>query len=243
MATHSSVLAWRSPQTEEPGGLQSVGSKGVGHDWAHTRVSVCLKYFHFLVVSFLVSTNTWSSFSLETSQGNHVFSADCQPATFNLPGFPWWAQLVNNPAAIWETWVRPLGWEDPLEKGTGYPLQYCGLKNSMHCILHGLAKSRTRPSNFHTTTFRDKSTMHETVFSDFTRETNPPIKQTSGDFPGRPVVKNPPADARDMGFIPGPGITSHRATKPMHPSYWTCALKLVFHNQRNHINEKPAHRS
>ena len=32
MATHSSVLAWRSPQTEEPGGLQSWGSQKVGHD-------------------------------------------------------------------------------------------------------------------------------------------------------------------------------------------------------------------
>ena len=27
------------------------------------------------------------------------------------------AQLVNNPPAMWETWVRSLGWEDPLEKG------------------------------------------------------------------------------------------------------------------------------
>ena len=27
------------------------------------------------------------------------------------------AQLVKNPPAIWETWVRSLGWEDPLEKG------------------------------------------------------------------------------------------------------------------------------
>ena len=27
------------------------------------------------------------------------------------------AQLVNNPPAVWETWVRSLGWEDPLEKG------------------------------------------------------------------------------------------------------------------------------
>ena len=26
-------------------------------------------------------------------------------------------QLVNNPPAVWETWVRSLGWEDPLEKG------------------------------------------------------------------------------------------------------------------------------
>ena len=32
MATHSSVLAWRIPWTEEPGRLQSMGSLGVGHD-------------------------------------------------------------------------------------------------------------------------------------------------------------------------------------------------------------------
>ena len=32
MATHSSMLAWRSPRTEEPGGLQSMGSQRVGHN-------------------------------------------------------------------------------------------------------------------------------------------------------------------------------------------------------------------
>ena len=32
IATHSSILAWRIPWTEEPGGLQSVGSQRVGHD-------------------------------------------------------------------------------------------------------------------------------------------------------------------------------------------------------------------
>ena len=32
MATHSSVLAWRIPWTEEPGRLQSIGSQRVGHD-------------------------------------------------------------------------------------------------------------------------------------------------------------------------------------------------------------------
>ena len=32
MATHSSVLAWRIPWTEEPGGLQSMGLQRVGHD-------------------------------------------------------------------------------------------------------------------------------------------------------------------------------------------------------------------
>ena len=33
IATHSSILAWRIPWTEEPGGLQSTGSQRVGHDW------------------------------------------------------------------------------------------------------------------------------------------------------------------------------------------------------------------
>ena len=32
MATHSSILAWRMPWTEEPGGLQSMGSQRVRHD-------------------------------------------------------------------------------------------------------------------------------------------------------------------------------------------------------------------
>ena len=33
MATQSSILAWRTPWTEESGGLQSMGSQRVGHDW------------------------------------------------------------------------------------------------------------------------------------------------------------------------------------------------------------------
>ena len=32
MATHSSILAWRIPQTEKPGGLLSMGSQRVGHN-------------------------------------------------------------------------------------------------------------------------------------------------------------------------------------------------------------------
>ena len=34
IATHSSILAWKIPWTEEPGGLQSIGLQRVGHDWA-----------------------------------------------------------------------------------------------------------------------------------------------------------------------------------------------------------------
>ena len=34
MATHSNILVWRTPWTEEPGGLQAMGSHRVGHDLA-----------------------------------------------------------------------------------------------------------------------------------------------------------------------------------------------------------------
>ena len=37
MATHSSILAWETPRTEEPGGLLSKGPQRIRHDWAHTH--------------------------------------------------------------------------------------------------------------------------------------------------------------------------------------------------------------
>ena len=62
------------------------------------------------------------------------------------------AQLVKNLPAMRETWVQPLGLEDPPGEGKGYPLQYSGLENSMDCIVQGVQKSRTQPSDFHTFT-------------------------------------------------------------------------------------------
>ena len=46
MATHSSILAWRIPWTEEPGGLQSMGSQRVGHDWATDLICSDLMYIY-----------------------------------------------------------------------------------------------------------------------------------------------------------------------------------------------------
>ena len=45
MATHSSVLAWRIPGTGEPGGLMSMGSHRVGHDWSNLA-AVAAAVFH-----------------------------------------------------------------------------------------------------------------------------------------------------------------------------------------------------
>ena len=68
MATHSSILAWRIPQTDEPGRLQSMGVQRVGHDWsdlAHTQdthtpksyIIVNEPYFHKKLSKILKSSS------------------------------------------------------------------------------------------------------------------------------------------------------------------------------------------
>ena len=51
------------------------------------------------------------------------------------------APLVKNLPAVQKTWVRSLGWEDPLEKGKAH--QHSGLENSMDYIAHGVTECRT----------------------------------------------------------------------------------------------------
>ena len=44
MATHSSMLAWRSPWTEEPGGLQSIESQRIRHNWSNLACTGTISY-------------------------------------------------------------------------------------------------------------------------------------------------------------------------------------------------------
>ena len=62
MATHSSTLAWRIPLTEEPGGLQSMGSQRVRHDWAsnaHRLIARGFQIWLFYKHSKLYHENVW----------------------------------------------------------------------------------------------------------------------------------------------------------------------------------------
>ena len=65
------------------------------------------------------------------------------------------------------------------------------------------------------------------------------IKET--DFPGNPAVKNPPANAGDMGSILGPGrfYTFRGATKPVATTPDACTLEPRLWNKRSHSDEKP----
>ena len=56
MATHSSVLAWRIPGTGKPGGLPSIGSHRVGHDWRDLAAAAYwIKLYHAIFVYMLHS--------------------------------------------------------------------------------------------------------------------------------------------------------------------------------------------
>ena len=65
--THSSVLAWRIPGTEEPGGLPSMGSHRVGHDWgdlaaaaAAAVIKPCVFFFPFFLFFLYVISHVLS---------------------------------------------------------------------------------------------------------------------------------------------------------------------------------------
>ena len=63
MATHSSILAWRIPWTEEPGGLQSTGLQRVGHDWATSLSFPFLSPLFYQQWSILLVLNIFSAAS------------------------------------------------------------------------------------------------------------------------------------------------------------------------------------
>ena len=63
MATHSSVLAWRIPGIGEPGGLLSMRSHRVGHDWSNLAVAANLGYLKWktdnIYMRFILCKNTF----------------------------------------------------------------------------------------------------------------------------------------------------------------------------------------
>ena len=63
MATRSSVLAWRIPWTEEPGGLLSMGLHRVGHDWSDLAAAAaavpCSSFFFFTIFHCFVGAQGW----------------------------------------------------------------------------------------------------------------------------------------------------------------------------------------
>ena len=59
MATHSSVLAWRIPGTGEPGGLPSMGSHRVGHNWSDLAAAAATSTCMYHIAYYHPSSHSW----------------------------------------------------------------------------------------------------------------------------------------------------------------------------------------
>ena len=97
----------------------------------------------------MVGCSPWGrSESDRTEQLHFHFSPSCIGEGNGNPLQNSWAslvaQLVKNPSAMWETWVRSLGWEDPLEEGTVTHSGILGLENVMDRGAGGLQSQRCR---------------------------------------------------------------------------------------------------
>ena len=64
-ATHPSILAWSIPWTEKPGGLECMGSQGVGHDWSGLALSM---HMRTQTKSPCRSQTRWNTMSLPTAE-------------------------------------------------------------------------------------------------------------------------------------------------------------------------------
>ena len=111
MVTHSSVLAWRIPGTGESGGLLSMGSHRVGHDWSDLAVAAAYLWKYKRNDEQPVICQIDTTFKEQVQAGKDIGISTL---------FTWVsmiAQLVKNLPVVQETPVRFLGWEDLLEKG------------------------------------------------------------------------------------------------------------------------------
>ena len=118
MATHSSILAWRTPWTEKPDELQSMQSQRVGHSWANNTFmlffffSILAQNHKFLHPTPLVIGFFWFFLSSYCSWWTPIIPV--------APDLNISSTLNPDSSAAKESTCNSghfLGWEDPLEKG------------------------------------------------------------------------------------------------------------------------------
>ena len=114
MATHSSVLAWRIPGMGQPGGLPSMGSHRVGHDWSDLAAAIIELYImNWLILWYKRASQIAVVIKNQPANAGDIRDMGSIPGSGRSPG-----------------------------EGKGYPPQYSGLENSMDCIDHEVAKSQ-----------------------------------------------------------------------------------------------------
>ena len=76
LATHSSILAWKTPWTEEPNRLQGTGSQRIGHDWAqththtHSLIQAIIPHQQTKIIFEKLNKNNWMTLPMPQSKKN-----------------------------------------------------------------------------------------------------------------------------------------------------------------------------
>ena len=106
MATHSSILAWKIPWTEEPSGLQSMGSQRVEHNWAcacthtHTHTHTCAYRMTFFCKG---------NISFSENKGQYIYNARCFPLAFSFfPAYPSFQPIYSYRSSLFSVGSSPL---------------------------------------------------------------------------------------------------------------------------------------
>ena len=146
MATHSSVLAWRIPGMGEPGGLLSMGSHRVGHNWSDLAAAAAAHQHTFRITAlcnYLLKQIGKNKNYKQTFILLFIF-------TYVLYLLPWW--LSGKESTCNAGNVGDIGSIHGLGKcsggGNGNPLQYSCLENSIDrgnwwAVVHKVANSQT----------------------------------------------------------------------------------------------------
>ena len=147
LTTHSRILAWRIPWTEEPGGLQSMGSQRVRHDWsdlAHTHVRMFFP---------LCGTPSSDMCHLEAEHGTVLFihplsfvwiECLCPPKTCR-----WYSSKESacrcRRCKRWgfDPWVRKIPWRRKWQPTPVFLLGNPTDRGPWQATVHGIAESDT----------------------------------------------------------------------------------------------------
>ena len=148
MATHSWILAWKIPWTEEPSGLQSMGSQRVGHDWATNSFTFTLSRWHRGEVSQGSSCRDKAQLSYVMCACSVVqlYPTLCNPTDCSSPGSSvhgifqqeYWSGLPFPPSGnLPESGVEPVSLTSPALAGRFFTTSVTW-EVSCHVLLQGI---------------------------------------------------------------------------------------------------------
>ena len=157
VATHSSILAWKIPWTDDPGRLQSMGSQRVRHDWVTSLHYSMYRVYLYLYIGYLFSCIfqlVLYIFSLSIREWFYKFLLFLK-VCISFMGFPGGSVVKTPPASTGDAGNvgSLLGLGRSPGEGNGNSLQYSCLENTMvrwrlWATVHGVAKSQIKLSNW-----------------------------------------------------------------------------------------------